>query len=111
MPRSASILCEILAPRATDAAALGAIARTCARDLGQPLTVRAAPLDAPVRESVLTLHLPAELAASQHQIWCLACQLACFCPQARVSILVLGAGHFAEEATRRKPAARRPSAA
>ncbi len=97
MPRSSPILCEIQANRSTDAAALGAIARTCARDLGQPLTVRAMPPTASLRETVLTLHLPAELAASQHQVWCLACQLACFCPQARVSILVLGADRFGEK--------------
>lgn len=111
MPRTSPIVCEILAPRATDAAALGAIARTCARDLGQPLTVRAAPVDAPIRESALTLHLPAELAASQHQVWCLACQLACFCPQARVSILVLGADRFGEKPFLKNNPSARPAAA
>jgi hypothetical protein len=100
----AVIRCEILAPRAAEAAALGAIARTCARDVGQPLTIKIAPLNAPVREAVLTLHLPAELAASQHQVWCLACQLACFCPQARVSVLVLGADQFGTSRKRRSAA-------
>jgi hypothetical protein len=104
MKQPAVILCEILAPRATDANALGAIARTCARDVGQPVTIKIAPFNAPVREAVLTLHLPAEFAASQHQVWCLACQLACFCPQARVSVLVLGADHFGPSRKRRSAA-------
>lgn len=105
MNHPAVVLCEILAPRSTEAAALGAIARTCARDIGQPVTVKIASINAPVREAVVTLHLPAELAASQHQVWCLACQLACFCPQARVSVLVLGANQFATSRKRRGAAA------
>jgi len=90
MSRPPALRCEIFAPRSADAAALGAIARTCARDLGQPLALDFVSTDAALREPVLTLHLPAELAASQHQIWCLACRLACFCPHARISVLVLG---------------------
>jgi hypothetical protein len=50
---------------------------------------------------VLTLHLPAELAVSQHPVWCLACRLACFCPDARVSVLVRGEASFARTASRR----------
>lgn len=91
------VLCEIVTARAAHAAVLAEVAAACARDVGQPLTVktlrfgRRAPSPA---QPTLTLHLPAELAASQHQIWCLACRLACFCPSARVSVLVLGADAF-----------------
>jgi hypothetical protein len=95
------ITCEILAPSAIDAVALRAIAEACARDTGQPLTVKPVPLDAPMKEAALTLLLPVDLASSQHQVWCLACRLACFCPQARVSVLVLGAGSFAPSPDRR----------
>ncbi len=102
MPRLQPIVCEILAPLAAEAAALGAIAAACARDTGQPLTLKPVPVDAPVRAPILTLHLPAELAASQHEVWCLACRLACFCPQARVSVLVLGANSFGSTARRRR---------
>ncbi len=90
------VRCEILAPRAAQAAALAEIALALARDVGQPLEVERLSIGAPRRrtppaEAVLTLHLPAELAASQHEVWCLACRLACFCPSARVSVLVQGA--------------------
>ena len=100
-----TIACEILAPRAADGDVLAVIARTCARDTGQPITVKVVDADAPVREPVVTLRLPAELAASQHQVWCLACRLACFCPQARVSVLVLGAASFDPPRARRHTAA------
>lgn len=95
-PTTKSILCEIHAPRASEAGALAEIAANLARDVGQPLTVKTLALggQAATREPVLTLHLPVELAASQHQIWCLACQLACFCPFARISVLVQGEATF-----------------
>jgi hypothetical protein len=64
------------------------IARACARDVGQPLTVKSIRSTAVGVETIITLHLPAELAATQHPVWCLACRLACFCPQARISVLV-----------------------
>lgn len=92
---TAAILCEIFAPRPAQAAALAEIAAACAHDVGQPLTVKTLQIGRPATEALLTLRLPAELAASQHQIWCLACRLACFCPKARVSVLVLGADSFA----------------
>lgn len=83
------LLCEILVGRRANARNLGAIAATCAKDLNLPLRTRwvaSAPAVA-----AITLHLPADLAATQHPVWCLACRLACFCPQARVSVLVQGA--------------------
>lgn len=92
-----TILCEIHAPRAAEAGALAEIAKTLAHEVGQSIAVRKIAIgrQAAVREPVLTLHLPAELAASQHQVWCLACRLACFCPSARVSVLVQGENSFA----------------
>lgn len=91
MSATVPIVCEIIAPRAAQAAALAEIAGTCARDIGQRLSVSLLTVGGPkVSEPVLTLRLPAELAASQHQVWCLACRLACFCPDARVSVLVEG---------------------
>lgn len=90
MPDPATrIVCEIRAPAASIAADLGHIAAVCARDVDQPLRMRTLPR-AP-GEPTLTLRLPAALAATQHEVWCLACRLACFCPGTRVSVLVLGA--------------------
>jgi invasion protein IalB len=91
-----ALLCEIHAPRAAQAAALAEIAASVARDLGQPLAVKTLALGSVAcgarrHEPALTLHLPAALASTQHQAWCLACRLACFCPDARVSVLVQGA--------------------
>ena len=108
LPAVSSIACEVYAPHAAQAAALAEIAEALARDVGQPLTIARLVGSRCGRPAgpVLTLRLPAELASSQHQVWCLACRLACFCPSARVSVLVLGAQAFAP---RPDPAARRPS--
>jgi hypothetical protein len=93
MPAQPAILCEIHAPRSAQAAALAEIAAALARDVGQPLTVKTLAVGRPTAaaEPALTLHLPVELASSQHEVWCLACRLACFCPSARVSVFVRGA--------------------
>ncbi|WP_438480017.1 hypothetical protein [Oleiharenicola lentus] len=88
------LVCEIHAPAAEPLPALEQIAEACARDVGQPLTVKSRHSSAVGKEPLITLHLPAELAASQHQVWCLACRLACFCPHARVSVLVSAASAF-----------------
>lgn len=90
----------ITAADAPTTRALADIAQACARDLGVPLVMQTSvartekthPHPAPG----LTLHLPVEFAASQHQVWCLACRLACFCTTARVSVLVLGQAFSAE---------------
>ncbi len=81
--------CEICAPRRLTPI-LGNIVLTCARDLGQPIHIVAARGDK-AAVPVITLVLPAELVIQPHQAWCLACRLACFCPDARVSVLVTGA--------------------
>jgi len=91
------ISCEISAHRRPLAVALARIVRTCAQDIGQKITVRThtTPSDGHrAKAPVLTLHLSAELAAAQHPVWCLACRLACFCPAARVSVLVHGEDSF-----------------
>ena len=90
-----ALVCEIISPAPAPAAALAEIAVTCADDVGLPLAVRTLHVGRPVAsEPTLTLHLPLSLASSQHQVWCLACRLACFCPDARVSVLVLGDAAF-----------------
>jgi hypothetical protein len=99
MPAAPAIVCEIHAPRAAQAAALAEIAAALGRDVGQPLAVKTLTIGRRREhtEPSLTLHLPAELASTQHQIWCLACRLACFCPSARVSVLVQGAAFSSAE--------------
>jgi len=92
---SLPIICEIHASRSSQAAALAEIATFCARDVGQPLIARTLAIGADCAEPSLTLHLPVELAEAQHRVWCLACRLACFCPSARVSVLVRGENTFA----------------
>lgn len=94
MAAPVSLPCTIAGPDRATVCALAEIADACSRDLAVSLELRTSvtrkrdrqPPDGPV----LTLHLPVELAASQHQVWCLACRLACFCPSVRVSVLVLG---------------------
>ena len=86
-PAKPAIVCEILGKEIEVASVIAEIATVCARDVGQPLVIKSR-VDPAVPENTLTLHLPADLAAAQHPIWCLACRLACFCPDARVSVLV-----------------------
>jgi len=45
-------------------------------------------------ENSILLHLPVDLAGSQHPVWCLVCRLACYFPSARVSVLVHGESSF-----------------
>jgi len=91
--------CTIAGPDRATVCALAEIAATCSRDLAVPLELRTSVVRERAAQSpadpVLTLHLPVELAASQHQVWCLACRLACFCPSVRVSVLVHGENFFA----------------
>src|ERR1700712_5108955 len=101
---SAAIVCEILASRAALVTALTAISPAGPADVGQAIRIRAPKRSSAVRESVIILHLPAAVAASQHPAWCLACRLACFCPDTRVSVLVRGEAAFdskSKRATRR----------
>ncbi len=84
---AATLACEIISPSHDQGVALAAIAAVCARDVGQILRVRRRRA-ASGTEAVVVLHLPAALAAAQHPVWCLACRLACFCPDARVSVHV-----------------------
>jgi len=99
----APITCEIRAADRPTAGALAHIARTCAQDLRQPLRILPRTGGTPSAAPVLTLHLPAELAASQNPVWCLACRLACFCSNARVSVLVSATAEFARpRASRRR---------
>ncbi len=94
MPSLSPVLvCEIHAPDAATGADLAHIAETCARETGVEVVIR--PLPPGGRNQTLTLRLPVELAAMQHPVWCLACRLACFCPGARVSVLILGTDMFA----------------
>lgn len=82
------LLSEIHAARLADARAIAEIVTTCARDVGVTAQTHA---HAPRRHTgaaTITLHLPVEFAAEQHPAWCLACRLACFCSDSRVSVLV-----------------------
>jgi hypothetical protein len=89
---SAPLVCEIRAPDSATGSDLAHIAETCARETGVAIVTRVLPIAG--RQQTLTLRLPAELAATQHPVWCLACRLACFCPAARVSVLILGEEAF-----------------
>ncbi|MBE2212368.1 MAG: hypothetical protein IAE82_00745 [Opitutaceae bacterium] len=106
IPRATSafpeLRCEIHASKRL-APILSNIVQTCARDLGQPVAVvLTARANATI--PVITLVLPAEVVIEPHQAWCLACRVACFCPDARVSVLVTGATETAAAETN-EPAA------
>ncbi|KXU35634.1 hypothetical protein AXK11_05815 [Cephaloticoccus primus] len=86
--KPAPVVCEIRSSHASEAGILSEIAKTCARELAQPLLVKTVPSGQRAQDPLITLQLPVEMAATQHEVWCLACRLACFCPSARVSVFV-----------------------
>ena len=91
------LTCEIHAPSATKGDALAQVVDTCANELAQPVLVKQRRIPRNHRGSIpthISLELPADIAASQHEVWCLTCRIACFCPDVRVSVLVLGADSF-----------------
>ena len=93
----APLTCEIHTPSESKGRALAQIVESCANELAQPVLVKQQRIPRNQRGSVAThivLELPADIASSQHEAWCLSCRLACFCPDVRVSVLVLGADAF-----------------
>ncbi len=106
MPDPKPILCEIRAD-ARVGADLAHIVEFCAQETG--LTIEVAIHEARTTEPVLTLHASVDQATSQNPILCLACRLACFCPQARVGMLVHAVEKFRPPRPRR-PVRRRHSA-
>jgi len=94
------VVCEIRSSHASEAGILSEIAKTCARELAQPLLVKTVSSSQRVQDPLITLQLPVEMAATQHEVWCLACRLACFCPSARVSVFVSASEIFAKNKTK-----------
>ena len=93
------LTCEIHAPSETKGQTLARIVESCANELAQPVLVKQRRIPRNQRGSIpthISLELPADIAASQHEAWCLSCRIACFCPDARVSVLVLGTAAFSE---------------
>ncbi len=101
---STAIICEIHATGST-VGDLERIARFCADEIGQSMDVLTREVGG--GDALITLHVSAEQAASQHPVWCLACRLACFCPNARVSIFVRAETKFAGVAALRPGMRRR----
>ena len=98
MRSPAALDCEIVADSAT-APPLAAIVRTCAVDVGQPLVLR---LKHALRaEPSITFRVPVPVALlfEHDRAWCLAGRVACFCPQARVAV-VIEASALAETSSR-----------
>jgi len=99
-PKNPPVVCEIRSSHASEAGILSEIAKTCARELAQPLLVKTVQSGQRVQDPLITLQLPVEMAATQHEIWCLACRLACFCPSARVSVFVSASEIFTKSKTK-----------
>jgi len=99
-PKPPPVVCEIRSSHASEAGILSEIAKTCARELAQPLLVKTVSSGQRIQDPLITLQLPVELAATQHEVWCLACRLACFCPSARVSVFVSASEIFAKNKTK-----------
>ena len=86
---SPSIRCEVVSEDEKLRTDLSRIAKTCAIDLKLtfPLEMlqRARRLDETETEAEINLSIPAKLALAHDSIWNLACRIACFCPQARIT--------------------------
>ncbi|KXU37646.1 hypothetical protein AXK12_01530 [Cephaloticoccus capnophilus] len=98
--KNAPVVCEIRSTHASESGILAEIAKTCARELAQPLLVKTIQAGPSTQDPLITLQLPVEMAATQHEIWCLACRLACFCPSARVSVFVSASDLFTKNKTK-----------
>lgn len=90
--------CEIRASKRL-APILASIVQTCAGDLGLLIVVERA-LAGNAAIPAITLTLPVERMIEPDQTWCLACRVACFCPDARVSVLVTGVPEASARAAR-----------
>lgn len=95
------IRCEIVTSTSAAAASLAEIAAKCAHTTGHVLVPVKLEAQRPVKQPLLTLLLPLELAGAQNEVWCLACRLACFCPDARISVLVQAAEAFPKQKKRK----------
>ncbi len=86
---SSSIRCEIVSEDEKLRDALVRIAKTCAIDLKLSLPMemseRTRRATEPESEAKITLSIPAKFALAHDSIWNLACRIACFCPQARIT--------------------------
>jgi len=91
--------CEIYAPSKAKAEELSRILNRCAKETSQSVILRSHRIPRNERRSTptITLNLPVEAASTQHLAWCLTCRLTCFCPDVRVSVLVLGSDAFRSE--------------
>ncbi len=92
------LIAEIRAGKRSLSLDLAEIAGECARDVGLPLVTDARTPRHFEGTPSLVLHAPVDVAAEQHPVWCLACRLACFCPDARVSVMVHSETGFAKVA-------------
>jgi len=92
-----TLCCEIHAPSQRKGEELAYIVESCAQELAHPVTVKQRRIPRNQRGSIpshISLELPVNVAASQHDAWCLARHLACYCPDVRVSVRVKGADTF-----------------
>ncbi len=108
---SSTFTCDLIAPGKKLLRHLSGIAKVCARDVGVRLRLNPQQMPDSAPGGIFTLHLSAGQAISQHAIWCLACRLACFCPDAQVSVLVSAESAFvaASQVPPASPAATMPA--
>ncbi len=92
-----SIQCDIVAPSETLRRELAQIAQICAVDLklALPLKIHEAAGDPTSFETTIHLSVHVESAIADDAIWNLACRIACFCPQARITTHIENARQYA----------------
>jgi hypothetical protein len=83
---SVALRCEIVAESRLGAV-LGRIVRTCADDLQLTVAIQSR-VAKPAMATSITVHLPVDVLIESHLAWRLGFRVACFCPYARVGVLV-----------------------
>ncbi|MCH6256317.1 hypothetical protein MLD52_07140 [Puniceicoccaceae bacterium K14] len=83
----ASISCEIVAKDEVQLYDLERITQRCAIDikLSLPINILKSQADKTNTETRIDIFVPVELAVAYDAVWSLACRVACFCPQARIT--------------------------
>ena len=79
--------CLIESPDYDIAKQLESIALQCAIDAKTPMETKIT-VRSKIQSSFITLQINVDEALGDSQSWCLACRLGCFCPAARVSIII-----------------------
>jgi hypothetical protein len=76
---------------------LESIAMQCAMDVRVKVETKTT-VRSKIQSNFITLQINVDEALGDSQSWCLACRLSCFCPAARISIIISAQSLFQQTA-------------